>query len=76
MVYAGIYISCYLLIHFHSPFSFLQVREAQVEKYSFILVVGEVEQEKNEVNVRGKGQYSIDSLIEYFNKIQNEKIVV
>ncbi len=69
------YLHFLLLIHFHCPFSFLQIREAQVEKYSFILVVGELEQEKNEVNLRGKGQYSIDSLIEYFNKIVREKMI-
>ncbi len=44
-----------------------------MEKYSFILVVGESEQERNEVNIRGKGQYSVDNLIQYFKELTHDK---
>ncbi len=44
-----------------------------MEKYNFILVVGEAEKDKDEVNLRGIGQYSVPSLIQYFKGLVHDK---
>lgn len=49
-----------------------KVRESQVAQYSFILVVGEVEMEKDEVNVRGVGQSTVSAFIEQLQQLTAE----
>lgn len=54
-----------------------KVRNAQIEQYNFILVVGEQEINSNEVNVRTRdgtihGQFDIDDLIGRLRKLSTD----
>lgn len=54
-----------------------KVRNAQVEQYNFILVVGEQETKSNMVNVRTRdgtihGEVDVDELIVRLNKLSRE----
>ena len=58
-----------------------QVRDAQVEQFNFIFVVGQKEQDSNTVNVRTRdskvlGTFSHDEIIARLNKLQNEYTLI
>ena len=55
-----------------------KIRNAQLEQYNYILVVGKTEQENGTVNVRSRdnqilGEFSVADLIERFKKLQESK---
>lgn len=55
-----------------------KVRNAQVDQFNFILVLGEKERNTNTVNVRTRdgtihGQIDIDELIVRLNKLRSER---
>jgi hypothetical protein len=54
------------------------VRNAQLDNYNFILVIGEKEQQKNTVNVRTRdnkvhGEVSVDEVIKRFHQMNESK---
>lgn len=55
-----------------------KIRNAQLEQYNFIMVVGEKEQENGTVNVRTRdnkvhGEFSIADVVERFRKLKESK---
>ncbi|XP_055331409.1 threonine--tRNA ligase 1, cytoplasmic-like [Paramacrobiotus metropolitanus] len=55
-----------------------KIRNAQLEQYNFILVVGEKEQENGTVNVRTRdnvvhGEFKIEDVVERFKKLKESK---
>lgn len=55
-----------------------KVRNAQLDNYNFILVIGEKEQQCNSVNVRTRdnkvhGEVSVDEVIRRFQKLEESK---
>lgn len=57
-----------------------KIRNAQIEQFNFILVVGEREKQTNTVNVRTRdgtihGQFTVDDLIERLNKVKTNFIL-
>ena len=56
--------------------SYVQVREAQLSQYNFILVVGASEQENGTVNVRTRdnqvhGEKSMEELLKWFQELKD-----
>lgn len=49
-----------------------KVRDATVNKYSNVLVVGEAEEAADEVNLKGVGQKKVSELIDYFKQLTKE----
>lgn len=57
-----------------------KIRNAQIEQFNFILVVGEKEKQTNTVNVRTRdgtvhGQFTVDDLIVRLNKLKTNFIL-
>lgn len=57
-----------------------RIRNAQIEQFNFILVVGEKEKQTNTVNVRTRdgtiqGQFTVDDLIVRLNKLKTNFIL-
>ncbi|CAN0030206.1 unnamed protein product [Ectocarpus sp. 6 AP-2014] len=49
-----------------------KVREGVTAKYNYILVVGEAEEEADEVNLRGKGQQKVSDLMQMFQDLTDK----
>uniref|UniRef100_T1KXC7 threonine--tRNA ligase n=1 Tax=Tetranychus urticae TaxID=32264 RepID=T1KXC7_TETUR len=57
-----------------------KVRNAQLDKFNFILVVGEKEKENDSVNVRTRdnvvrGEFKVDDLIEKFKRFKEQRLL-
>lgn len=57
-----------------------KIRNAQLDQYNFILVVGEKEKQGNTVNIRTRdnkvhGELAVDAAIERFTRLRQERLL-